>query len=167
LEQVKDLQRWQFSTLWQNLFSTASNVAPDYRAYGGGCTNGTVIYYVGGFGRNVNSTEASIYYPSSNRWINISPMNVGRFNNAAAYYNGYVYAFGGYSPSTGATNSLEYFNVAKNFWTISPNSLLVARQYLNSVVIMNRIFIVGGSDTNGTPINALEEFTPKQAQTEL
>ena len=121
------------------------------------------LYAFGGY-----NTDDDEYLSSAERltdldgeWQNIQPMQTPRRWFAAVNCNGVVYAIGGRSGEeiSRALKSVEKYDCAVNQWKYV-NDINIARFSHAACVLRDKIYVVGGLDTNGKKIKEIECYDP-------
>ncbi len=109
------------------------------------------IFTIGGdtfsIGTYMPVGKVEVYDPQSNSWTTAAPMPTPRYSLTAAYSNGLIYAFGGYSPFA-PRNTVEAYDPSTNTWSARA-SMPTARHNLRAVTAADgKIYVIGG-DTSG------------------
>jgi N-acetylneuraminic acid mutarotase len=129
------------------------------------------IYTIGGFNNLAPAhhrvlNEVDVFDPSTNTWS--TPATTGAFTarllHASGVVDGKIYVIGGTSnirePFT--HNTVQVFDPATNAWsTPTTTGTFTPRSYLSAAVVNNKIYALGGQDTNRV-FNLNEVFTPTE-----
>jgi N-acetylneuraminic acid mutarotase len=127
------------------------------------------IYTIGGFNNLAAAhhrvlNEVDVFDPTTNTWS--TPVTTGIFTarllHASGVVDGKIYVIGGTpnikDPLT--TNTVQVFDPATNAWsTPATTGTFTPRSYLSASVVNNKIYVLGGQDTNRV-MNLNEVFTP-------
>ncbi len=127
------------------------------------------IYTIGGFnnlaakGHRVLN-EVDVFDPATNTWS--TPVTTGTFMarllHTSGVVDGKIYAIGGTPDIRNplATNTIQMFDPETNNWsTPATTGTFTPRAYLSAGVVNNKIYVLGGQDTNRV-LNTNEVFTP-------
>ena len=102
-------------------------------------------------GSSTNSVEE--YDPATNKWLTKAPLTFVRFFNEIAVVGGKLYSIGG-AVASGDANILYVYDPSTNLWT-KLATMNVSRSVHHKVeVISDRIYAIGGNNTN-----SLEEYS--------
>ncbi|WP_166646076.1 Kelch repeat-containing protein [Halospina denitrificans] len=126
-----------------------------------GIALGNKLYAVGGKDASGHLNSLLIYDTQTDSWSagNNLP-GPGVENPAGVAYNGQAYVFGGsQAPFSGAVANSSRYNPATGQWsTLAP--MPTARGGASAEVVGDRIYVVGGMDTNGASVNLVEIYNP-------
>jgi len=92
-------------------------------------------------------------------WERIQPMRQTRCNFTAVSCSNYIYAIGGQSSNTKATNTVEKYDPESNNWTYSAD-MKFERSDHAACVMDGRIYVVGGRDRSEEAVKAIECYDP-------
>ena len=127
------------------------------------------IYIIGGIDGANNYKSVDIFDPATNTWSNLVTTGTftGRMGLSACLYNGKIYTFGGGLISGSVTTHLdilEILDLSTNVWSAPGKSgFFVARSGLETALLDNKIYTIGGTNYTGTSgfvVNAFEIFDP-------
>lgn len=109
------------------------------------------IYVIGGIsgtgGRRKALTKVEIYDSVKDTWSEAKPLPTSKQGGTAATVKGKIYAIGGRTGAGDAgyaTKSVDIYDPLKNSWT-SGKAMPEARTGIQSTVIDNKIYVVGGA----------------------
>ena len=124
---------------WTTLASMPSAVA-----YGAMVTDGTDLYYMGGYNSGSLAYSKKLYKftVATGVWSTLADMGTARYFLGAAYYNGNIYAFGGWAGSV-ALNVNEAYDISAGTWS-TKTSPAAGRYLLTSSVVNGKIYHIGG-----------------------
>lgn len=111
----------------------------------------------GGIVRSSQSTN-QVQPLTETRWQSLMPMEKPRSRLALASYGDQIYAIGGTTPD-GFSKSVERFDPEQNTW-ISLASKPTAVADIQAAVIGGRIYVPGGRDSSGQPLDIFEIYDP-------
>ena len=165
--------------------------------YGGSCTDGTYLYVVGGYQDSTITTVPQYmarfrrYDPVNNTWFEMPAIAAGtatgsalwgHIYNTAAYHNGRIFIFGGYTytgtvgtansyTSAGPTTVIRAFTFSTNTWTTLSATMTTGRYYFAAAALGDMIYITGGPSTptcdgfnpNGANGGTITAMTPMPA----
>ncbi len=127
------------------------------------------LYIIGGRENNGRTMTPTVemYDPNTNTWVRKASMNTARAYFSVEVVNGKIYAFGGCSSNSSKVyelNTAEQYDPETDTWTfIEPMNL--GRHYHKSVVLNNKIYIIGGQTSNSgntgyVDSNRVDEYDP-------
>jgi DNA-binding CsgD family transcriptional regulator len=97
--------------------------------------------------------------PTPSRWSEISALPAGRSGMAAAVYEGAIYVMAGQTKE-GVTGTVVRYRPSPGGWeTLAEKPTPVSD--VRGVVLGERIFVPGGKDANGKPLNIFEAYSPR------
>jgi N-acetylneuraminic acid mutarotase len=100
------------------------------------------IYVAGGTGPGMNGNELEVYNPSTNTWIALASMNVGRNHCAGGTINGKFYVVGGRGNAM-SPSAFEAYDPQTNTWTtLAP--LPTPRSGIAAGVLNQELYVFGG-----------------------
>ena len=141
---------------------TMGSPAPGTSSEGAGTSHGGLFYNVGGRGAGYNALWS--YDPLYDIWAVLPAMPTSRAGLAVATVGNNIYAIGGRT-NTGGPNSGLVLNVVEKYdidagtWTtVAP--LLRARSDLAAVAHGGKIYVLGGFNSLGQPMAALDVYDP-------
>ena len=120
----------------------------DRRRYYCACSFIDSFYVLGGVLNNY--TNSCLVFNTTNKtWREVAGMYGGRDNASCAVFEGRIVITGGYNAIDGTLNTVEAYDHIDDSWEKMP-SMNVRRCCHNSVVIKNKLFVVGdlSSQTN-------------------
>ena len=111
-----------------------------------------------------NHTQScELFTFKSNRWMEVTSLNLYRSHHAMVYFGGKAWAIGGYCMSKSeATDSIELFDPVANKWEVSEVRMVQKRQDHGAVVYGRKIFVVSGIDENDERLDTVEVFSSNQ-----
>ncbi|PIE92114.1 hypothetical protein CO726_28245 [Bacillus fungorum] len=124
------------------------------------------FYVIGG---NVGSTISNTvqeYDPKTNKWSNKANMPTARTDLSVAVVNHKIYAIGGYYGNVftyagwgNFFNTVEVYDPETDSWSTA-TSMPVALSGGSAVTFNNKIYVVGGLDSQMHPLSTVQEFDP-------
>lgn len=97
--------------------------------------------------------------PTASRWSEISALPAGRSSMAAAVYEGAIYVIAGQTQE-GVTGAVVRYRPSPGGWeTLAEKPTPVSD--VRGVVLGERIFVPGGKDRGGKPVNTFEAYSPR------
>jgi len=121
------------------------------------------IYVIGGIsgtgGRRKALTKVGIYDSVKDTWSEAKPLPTAKQGGTAATVKGKIYAIGGRTGAGDAgyaTKSVDIYDPLKNSWT-SGKAMPEARTGIQSTVIDNKIYVVGGA-ARGKATNSIDVY---------
>jgi RHS repeat-associated protein len=123
------------------------------------------MYVIGGTPNGAYTTNrAQIYNPVNNTWRQETADNypLSLHSMAAAAHDGKIYVFGGKSTSgsfAGSNAVWEYNPTANPRWRSRAN-MSPGRYAAHAVTIGDKIYVIGGVNANGIPINTVDVYDP-------
>ena len=121
------------------------------------------LYVVGGLTSNQLLRSVERLENLDGKWEEVEPMNCRRASFAAVNYNGMIYVLGGLGNDEDdkeiALQTAEKYNPVQNKW-IFVSDLIYARYFHAACLMQDKIFVVGGVDTNGKAIKIIECYDP-------
>jgi hypothetical protein len=140
---VGNLRAWQSATpTTSTIYGQSSVVYNDY------------VYIIGGFGGGAYRPDVK-YAPINadgtiGTWATTSSMTLGRFNAAAAVYNGYLYVSAGQTNTGVFSNTIEYSKInadgSLGAWQASANTITTARYGHETFAYNGKLYVIGGGD---------------------
>ena len=153
---------WEISSSWR-LYQPRLSMATIV-------VNDTAYTLGGGFFGPVALVES--YHPSIGTQLR-SPMPIPRYNFAAAVIKDTIFVIGGATIGESTLNlisTMEKYDTKKDEWSLSyaeRNSLDVARDGLTAVSFSNKIYIFGGRNSKGEPVDTAEMLDFEVETTDL
>ncbi|MFC1522286.1 fibronectin type III domain-containing protein [Elusimicrobiota bacterium] len=138
-----------------NSWDTRKNM-PTARRYLASAVVNNKIYAVGGYNGSVLDVNEE-YDPAANSWATRAPMPIPRHSLAVSAVNNKIYALGGYNGLRLNTN--EEYDPSINAWTSRSSANLTERYGVTSVVLDNKVHVLGGKDGQD-PHNEHESYDP-------
>jgi hypothetical protein len=130
----------------------------------GGVVLNDKIYVIGGYiGDQINTNIVQIYDPSSDSWLEGTPMQSARGGFGAVVLNGLIYAIGGQGQSD--LNDVEIYDPASDTWSDGP-PLPERRLSMAVTVRQGKIYVIGGMENHTAP-NAEDSVFVYDPQTNL
>ena len=109
------------------------------------------LVLVGGYDPVTRKATNRITLFTTRRWINpYPPMNTARWSSTAVCFNNYIIVAGGHGDGT-YTSSVELLDVEARRW-YTAESLLNPRNGMNSTVVGNTLYLMGGYDDGYTNV---------------
>jgi len=103
---------------------------------------------------------AEIFYPSTQRWVNTSPMGETRSNHTATLLpNGNVLVTGGRTASGGYSNSAEIYITTSSKW-VSAGTFIGARAFHTAALLKDGRVLIGGGIGPSGAINTTRIYNP-------
>jgi len=125
------------------------------------------LYAVGGRNNGTNLATVERYDPATDRWTALAPMPTARTRLAVVVRKNMLYALGG---SIGdnlkpgkprwygdATTTVERYDpITTGKWWTAP-ALSTARMGHSAVNLLDTIYVLGGRDSNGEPVDTVDK----------
>ena len=139
-----------------------------YFARGGCATDGTYLYYFGGYQLGVSQSYPSYYRrarrydPAANAWITLANLPIASSNityqyNVGAYFDGALYSFGT-SWQDGNGIVLRY-SIAGDAWSVLDGVTLPESRYGAAAAVLGNLIYVSGGYA-GAPSRRVDAFDP-------
>jgi N-acetylneuraminic acid mutarotase len=93
------------------------------------------------------------------RWLEASALPAGRGRMASAVYEGAIYIFGG-ETSQGVSASTLRYRPSPGGWELLANKPTAVSD-AQAALIGDQIYVPGGKDKGGQPLNLLEVYSPR------
>ncbi|HEY3226021.1 MAG TPA: hypothetical protein VGK61_03375, partial [Planctomycetota bacterium] len=144
--------------------SWANETSGQYFYMGGSASDGTYLYFFGGYQYGVSTTypyyyqQCTRYDPVNNTWAVLSQLPNPLYYNAGAYYGGRVFAFGGYNLNSGYSSAILAYTISSDSWTTLSATLSSTRYYPAAATLGDRIYVTGGYYAGYVATN--DEFNP-------
>lgn len=101
----------------------------------------------------------SAQQPAASRWSDVSSLPAGRNGMAGAVFEGAIYVMGG-ETGQGVTGSVLRYRASPGGWeTLADKPTAVTD--VQAAVVGERIFVPGGKNSAGQPVNVLEVYSPR------
>lgn len=140
---------------------TSGADAPGFSSEGASATKNGLVYCVGGGAGNIFWT----YDPVGDAWDDtLMQMPTSRGGLGVAIVDDYLYAIGGRPGAAGPKSAppmstVERYNILSDSWT-TVASLPSARSDLSAIKIGGKIYVIGGFDAGGNPLNNVDVYDP-------
>jgi N-acetylneuraminic acid mutarotase len=128
-------------------------------------TLGDTVYIVGGtriggpeYGGPGYTNTVLAYNTSDGTCTQVGTINAARFRADADIIDGRIYIVGGWGDS-GPLDSIEEYDIATNT-NITKTTLSEARDLPSVISCGSKLYIIGGFDSNGNPVNTCWEYDP-------
>jgi N-acetylneuraminic acid mutarotase len=135
-------------------------------SYGiGAGANGVIqnkLYIAGGYDDNgIPSKKVLEYNPTTDQWTVKYTLSDAFVHAGFVVYENRLWIFGGKNPETGTfLDRIQVYDPATNeVYTLPENLLKYKRSGMATVLINNRIYLIGGENEDG-PLKAVEFFDP-------
>ncbi len=120
-----------------------------------------MIYMIGGTPNGTTGSNVAYIYaynPTSDSWnTTLTSMPTPRGWIQGAYWNGYIYTFGGLSNTSTYLNVNEIYDIAGNSW--STGTVLPEARLAHGTVVWNgNIYVIGGRNTGGNQTNTVYRY---------
>ena len=142
---------------------------PVARGYVPAATLGGMIYTAGGSdfvgSLLVDSANSYKYDPALNTWTAIANIPRATAETRAVVVNNQMWVLGGGRTAPNPSNEVDIYNPATNTWTIGAPFMTARRNFPADSDGISRIWIVGGYDTGGLPLNTMEIAGPGNCPT--
>ncbi len=155
---------------WAVETPSSGTAYPFQSPYGGSASDGTYMYIFGGYQYGAYTSYPQYYQalrrydPVNNAWETRALMAYPNYYVAGTYYNGIVYAFGGYNLNQGWVATWQYYNIANNQWTQGPTNMSSPRYYHAVTEMGGTIYMTAGYNPYSGPVNTHEAFNPSNNQ---
>ena len=151
--------------------SNDDHVIPDLnvaRYAQGYVTKDKVVYLLGGYGRNKNVlSSCETVNVSTGVRGDIAPMQTSRYRFPAVIYDDKILVFGGHSKN-GLLQSVESYSFSTSQWCSMPEmSLSVNRAKHCACVFKGKLYIMGGSGSNGGDLDTIEVYNSASSEWEV
>ena len=111
----------------------------------GMCSLAECVFVGGGY---QNPSEAldkcEVYSFETREWTEVSSMNTKRSECTLTYFQGKIWAIGGFNDVDKWLDTIETFDITQNRWTTSNLRLLTERAGHGTVAYDKKLFVVGG-----------------------
>src|SRR5204863_4228435 len=135
---------------------------PVARGYVPAATIGGMIYTGGGTdfvgGMLVDSSNSYRYDPALNVWTAIANIPRATGETRAVTVNGQMWVLGGGRTAPNPSNEVDRYDPNTNPWSIGPNFMTARRNFPADSDGASRVWLVGGYDAGGVPLNTMEIF---------
>ena len=135
---------------------------PTPRYGAGAAVSGGLLYVAGGIGAPGAAAKLEIYDPIKDAWSVGASMPTPRGDLCLTAINGLLYAVGGFLPNTTGnlrTATVEAYDPASNTWTTRA-PLPLALSGASCQTVGGRLYVIGGTQTNGPFLSSVEVYTP-------
>lgn len=128
----------------------------------GGLTlsDGSSLYFLGGWDGTNYLSSAYAYDPAANNWRPLPPMSQPRAYLTGGVIKGQLFAVGGHD-GRAELATCEQFNPADETWTACP-AMLTPRAGAGAASIVNKLYVIGGVH-EGEAVTFSELFDPANA----
>jgi len=118
---------------------------------GGMVSDGTYIYFFGGYDDGGNTLDTLYRYdPSGDAWDTMATMSTGVYEMGYAYLDGKIYSMGGYD-GTADSKALQIYDIVGNTWSLGEDLPFTNGNYgPGALVVDDKIWCLGG-DHDGDP----------------
>jgi len=144
--------------------SWANETSGNYFYMGASASDGTYLYFCGGYQYGVTYTypyyyqQCTRYDPANNTWATLAQLPNPLYYCAGAYYGGRVFAIGGYNLNYGYSNAIFAYTISSDSWATLSATLSSTRYYPAAATLGDRIYVTGGYYNGYTATN--DEFNP-------
>ncbi len=138
------------SNMTQARASTSGILLPD----------GNTFLMIGGSGdRNAATASCEKLDIKEGTWSSAGNLSLGpRTNHRSVLYNDNVIVLGGFDASYQFTNTCEQYNATSNMWSQFQPSFIYARLNFGVAVVLDKIYIAGGSTLDSSKSTIVEVF---------
>ncbi len=141
--------------------STNAPKAPPFKRKAFGlCSNGNLMFLVGGVDENGKLlNNLTSYHPIQRKWFEQKPMPKALKESCSIVHNMKLYVFGGGSQE-GVSDAIYCFDFFEQEW----NSLATLQRARKNAAVLERngiFYITGGVDSSGNEINTTEIYIPE------
>ncbi len=105
-------------------------------------SDGSLLYFVGGWDGATSTAASFVYDPGSNGWRTLAPMTQARAFAAGGVIRGVLYVVGGAAGDRPLV-TCEAFDPAAETWTSCPD-MAQARRGAGAAVLVNKLYVFGG-----------------------
>ena len=127
------------------------------RGYVAAATIGGFIYTAGGLIDFTDGDEAFRYDPVANTWTAIANIPRATSQTRGLVINNEMWVLGG--GISNPSNEVDIYNPCSNTWRLGP-PFATGRRFFPADTNGSRIWLAGGFDPSGSPLNTMEIFTP-------
>ena len=109
-----------------------------------------------------DDAESRLFDPISKQWSDVD-IKTKRSNFAVVYYLNKVWIVGGfeYGDNNNPNSAMEIYDPVSNIMHLSPIKMTQERSLHCAVVYKKKLFVFGGQDKDGEPLNSVEMFSPE------
>ena len=133
----------------------------------GMCSVAECVFVGGGFQKIFKELDkCEVYSFETREWTEVSSMNTKRVELTLTYFQGKIWAIGGYNRLNDTNtwlDTIETFDLAQNKWTVSHLRLLTKRCGHSTVAYDKKLFVVGGESKQHT-IPSVEVYSSITSQ---
>ena len=131
------------------------------------CSLAECVFVGGGYQKECGSLDkCEMYSFETCEWTETSRMNNKRVNFTLTYFQGEIWAIGGYNSLYGSDtwlDTIEKFDIIQNKWTTSHLKLLTKRCGHSTVAYDQKLFVIGGGSERHV-ISSVEVYSSKTNQ---
>lgn len=125
------------------------------------CELGGFLYVAGGrIGRRVSS-RLWRYDPATDQWTALASMPIARYAPTLTGFDGKLYLIGGQTQGWHDPLAIEVYDPATDAWSVIKWGLSVEREQAASVILGNKIALVGGHDHEQIDLTDCDLFDPE------
>lgn len=145
-------------------YSPANNawrlVAPLPRPAAGGLalSDGSFLYFFGGWDGEQALDDAYQYDAGADRWRPLPPMSETRAFAAGGVVTGKIYVVGG-TDGRDSLSLCEFFDILTQEWATCP-AMLRPRAGAGATVLVNKLYVLGGKANDGAALSFSEVYDP-------
>lgn len=123
----------------------------------------SVFYMLGGYYYGINAMvyafKPTPYDDTDTEWTLTDTLTVPRYYGATAVVDSIIYLMGGETVS-GKTNLVESYDLYNHRFT-QEEAMPAAYSGMTAVTLNGKIYVIGGYNSNGQPVNEVYRFTPR------
>ncbi|GFR97854.1 kelch-like 40 [Elysia marginata] len=131
-------------------------------------TENNEIYLLGGIfyddyhfesGGGVAKADVFVYSQQNNRWQDCAPMDIPKCAFGACYFEGKIFAFGGYTfyPGHPPLDNVAVYDTSLDVWG-DCDSMPIGIAHQATTVFRNSAFLFGGIDADGQCLNTILQY---------
>ncbi|XP_076368150.1 alpha-scruin-like [Tachypleus tridentatus] len=114
----------------------------------------------------LNSAAMFLFHPDRNKWNFLGTILEPRVYHAGVYLHGRVYVFGGYNPLECVKDKMQITSTTLQYTLRSRQwrrrtDMRNTRAYHGATVMDERIFVIGGKDSDGNILASVEVYQPE------
>ena len=126
----------------------------------GMCSFGECFIVAGGVNDTNVLKACEVFTPQSSEWLKIADMNFKKCFFTLTYFQQKVWAIGGFDSVDGESfDTIETYNLAEDNWSIIDVKLLKKRLGHSTVAYNDKLFVIGGYNSNVGPLSSVEVYS--------
>ena len=154
-------------SLNEDLTTKTFSIMHNKRLSFGMCSVAECVFVGGGYQNFFEALDkCEIYSFETCEWTKVSSMNTKRLELTLTYFQGKIWAIGGYNKLNGTEawlDTIETFDITQNKWTTSHLKLQTKRCGHSTVAYDKKLFVIGGASERHI-ISSVEVYSSKTNQ---